>query len=130
MNNAIKGRMNRATYCATLALVIAIFAVIIAFDKKPPGVMEVLTVFIGVPRLHDFGRSGWWIVSVFLIEIAAIVVGLVFVPMADFGIVAGLTVLLMLIAMIVLGCIKGDEGANAFGEPVKGLFGRGATTSP
>jgi len=126
MNSVTKGRMNRATYFAMLALIVAILTAIVSFDKKPPGVLEVLIVFIGVPRLHDFGRSGWWIVLIFTIEIAAIVVGLVFVPLADFGIVAGLTVLLIFAALIVLGCIKGDEAANAFGDPPTGLFGRGA----
>jgi uncharacterized membrane protein YhaH (DUF805 family) len=126
MNSALKGRMNRATYFATLGLIVVLLVAISIFASKPPAVLEVLLVWIGVPRLHDIGRSGWWILVLFTFEIGGIVAGFMSVPRADIEIVGGLIVFVMLIAMIVLGCIKGDPGVNDFGDPPLGLFGRGA----
>ncbi len=55
----------------------------------------VVLVTVLIRRLHDFGRSGWWVL-LFLIPIVA--------P----------------IAYIVIGCIAGNPAANAYGPAADG----------
>ncbi len=52
------------------------------------------SVGLGVRRLHDLGKPGWWYF-------------MVLVPL-----VGG-------IALLVLFCMKGEDKANAYGDPVK-----------
>ena len=117
MNVFTKGRMNRPTYWLSLGIVVVIYALLIAFTTKPPAIAEVLMILLGVPRLHDIGRSGWWIALLFVFEIAAVGIGFMLLPLAMVMIVAGLVLFIMLIAMGILGCIPGDSGPNVFGEP-------------
>jgi len=124
-----KGRMNRATYWLILVLIVAGYAALIALDKKPPAILEVLFVIIGVPRLHDLGRSGWWMAAVIGLELVGIGLTVALFPFADLLVGAGLTVFAMLLAMIVLGLIPGEASTNAFGDvPAPGLsFGRSSS---
>lgn len=52
------------------------------------------SIALGVRRLHDLGKPGWWYF-------------MILVPIVG------------PIALIVLFCQKGEEKANAYGEPVK-----------
>ena len=75
-----------------------------------------LFIRIYASRLHDFGRSGWWQLLLYGIQIPAIVLvgtaaGLP--PAASVG--AGF--LTQLIFTAVVGAIPGNPGANRFGPP-------------
>ena len=120
--------MNRPTYLTIFALIVVMYGALVAFMEKPPGIGEVIMISLGVPRLHDLGRSGWWIAVPIVLELVAIVCSVIFLPMGDLLIVAGLVVLLMAVMMLVLGLIPGQPGANAYGEaPPPGMaFWRGS----
>lgn len=73
-------------------------------------------------RLHDIGRSGWWIGGFWLVLIGGIVLALLSV-MAGKGAAPGLGILLLLgagsalygLVMLVFLCTRGDAGPNRFG---------------
>lgn len=73
---------------------------------------------IAMPRLHDIGRSGGWVVLPFVVGfvlIGAMVAGLISDAALDtiYPFFAGAIV----IAFVILGLIPGHPGANAYGEP-------------
>ena len=73
---------------------------------------------VGVRRLHDTNRSGWWMVAPFF---AILVIGF-FAGLADLrnpqggmAALAGLAFVGWTITMLVFMCTKGDPGQNRFG---------------
>ncbi|HEX4302402.1 MAG TPA: DUF805 domain-containing protein [Rhizomicrobium sp.] len=117
MYSYLNTRMNRQTYWMILAPVVVLFGLAIAFLPKPPGIAEVIMISLGVPRLHDLGRSGWWMAVPIGLEVVAVILGAVVGGMDGILVAGGLVVLLLTIMMIVLGLIPGQPQANAFGEP-------------
>ena len=115
------GRINRATYTLGLGTVIVLYALMVAFLAKPPGVGEVLAAFLTIPRLHDIGKSGWWFGAGIAGELAAVGTGVVIATRTGNDqailVAGGLYVIFALGLMIWLGCIKGDPQANRYGEP-------------
>jgi uncharacterized membrane protein YhaH (DUF805 family) len=82
---------------------------------------------VTVRRLHDTGRSGWWIFKPFLVGIAAMG-GIVVFAMGPLGGAAapGLMVLAVFVPFacnvwyIVVMCLPGDHGDNRFGpDPIR-----------
>ena len=129
MNSRLHGRMNRATYWLLLVVVVLFFAVVVTLGKRPPGIAEALVVLLGVPRLHDIDRSGWWITILFGLEIISIAIAFITLPVQDVLVIGGFVAIGLLIAMMILGCIPGQVGPNAYGEqPASGVsFGRASS---
>jgi uncharacterized membrane protein YhaH (DUF805 family) len=122
-------RMNRATYGVLLAGLVVAYVVLVNTMKHPPGA-ELVVAIIAVPRLHDVGRSGWWLLILFVGELVAVGIGW---PGGAEGILiaGGFYVLLCLALLVVLGFIPGQRTANSWGEPpVRGFHfnGRGPAT--
>src|ERR1700760_703105 len=69
-----KGRVNRATYWLTLAMLAALSTVVALLGFKPT-ISEIVLLIVAVPRLHDLGRSGWWALAGIGVEIGGLVVG-------------------------------------------------------
>lgn len=85
-------------------------------------------------RLHDFGRSGWWAVGVFVAVMALAIVGLVLnldaamfylegqgeAPTPEgnlvFVVFVGGALLIQLALTIWLGVVRGDAGENRYGD--------------
>ena len=61
-------------------------------------VVFIPTIAVFVRRLHDLGLSGWFALLIFVVSM---------VP--GIGLLAS-------IAQIVVGCLRGNEGANKYGE--------------
>lgn len=92
---------------------------------RPP--LTLAVTLLGVPRLHDIGRSGWFALGIFapsiLIEthifpdrtgsLAAPTLGVILLMAALVG------------AVVWLGAVRGQPGANKFGPPcLPGLRGQ------
>ncbi len=97
------GRASRPDYWY-FALCVFVISLVLAIIDAVIGVRLFTSIFslailipsvgLGVRRLHDLGRPGWWYF-------------MVLVPL-----VGG-------IALLVLFCMKGEDKANAYGDPVK-----------
>jgi uncharacterized membrane protein YhaH (DUF805 family) len=111
------GRINRATFFLSLGIVVALYVVLALVMTKPPAIAEVFLVALAVPRLHDIGLSAWWAVGAIVAEILIAIVVFVTLPMESAMIVMGLFVLAILGLMIWLGAVRGEAGANRYGEP-------------
>jgi len=97
------GRASRPDYwyfvlCAfVIGLVLAIIDAVIGvrlFTSIFSLAILIPSVGLGVRRLHDLGKPGWWYF------------------MALIPLIGG-------IALLVLFCMKGEDKANAYGEPAK-----------
>jgi uncharacterized membrane protein YhaH (DUF805 family) len=134
------GRARRSEYWYfTLVNLIIAFATT-AIDKTLDlkfGVNSLYSLAVFIPglavsvrRLHDVGKSGWLLLIVYLVIIAA-AVSLVVAGFATMGgsfsagmgvglIVPIIIILALVIWMLVLFCTNGDEGENKYGPDPKG----------
>ena len=110
-------RINRSTYWTILLVSLAVIFGLVAAGIKPPGI-EFLMVAVGIPRLHDIGRSGWYVAVLLLVEIG-VVFGALFAGQDKDGIllVGGILVIVVLALATWLGLIKGDSIPNKWGDP-------------
>jgi uncharacterized membrane protein YhaH (DUF805 family) len=133
------GRARRSEYWYfTLVNLIIAFATT-AIDKTLDlkfGVNSLYSLAVFIPglavsvrRLHDVGKSGWLLLIVYLVIIAA-AVSLVVAGFATMGgsfsagmgvglIVPIIIILALVIWMLVLFCTNGDEGENKYGPDPK-----------
>ena len=114
---ALNGRMNRPIYWLTLGIVAALYAIINMMSSKQVAVSEVALVFLCVPRLHDIGKSGWFVLVGVAIETAALVLGYSFFSLEVAKTIAGIAVLVIAGLLIWLGIQRGDPNSNQWGEP-------------
>jgi uncharacterized membrane protein YhaH (DUF805 family) len=78
---------------------------------------------VGVKRLHDRDKSGWWIVLFYIVPSALIEIGAMIDPTrTTVGLMLALVALLIIIwAIVELGCLRGTRGPNRFGpDPLEG----------
>jgi uncharacterized membrane protein YhaH (DUF805 family) len=121
------GRINRAKYWLGFALVYAFWGAVMGtwyaalpHDDVSNGVVGAAMLagcvsFFSLiaKRLHDAGQTAWWIV------VGIAVLGFSATPKDDTF--RSITSLLLVIAVIVLGSAKGQEGRNKFGpDPLEG----------
>lgn len=121
MYSYLNTRMNRQTYWTILIPVVVLVALAVAFLPRSPGILEIVMISIGVPRLHDLGRSGWWMAVPFGVEIAGIAGGLALGGVEGILIGGGLAVIVIFLMMVVLGLLPGQAEANAYGPPQAGF---------
>jgi uncharacterized membrane protein YhaH (DUF805 family) len=113
----LKYRINRPTYWVSYVAFMALVSALICIGKVH-GIMESAMLALGVPRLHDIGRSGWVVVGVIGIEFA-LLVGLA-VAGADIDTIlisAGAIFFAIAALGIWLGLIPGQPEANKWGDP-------------
>ena len=122
----LEGRINRTTYFAAFAAVVGVIIAVRLFGLRSFPV-EFLLVVLCVPRMHDIGWSGRWAILL----IAALVIGTIWVGASvstpEQRIVIAYTTTAMIFALTIwLGCLKGTDEWNQYGNPPpKGLsFGR------
>ena len=123
-----KGRMNRTLYWFGVALIVALYAALRFFDQKA-SVSEVVLAFICIPRLHDFGRTGWYFLLPIGVEIAAVVGMFVF---HETGLSLAIGGLMFIVFIVVVGLIPGQQMSNRFGDQPRPWLGswRGQPPSP
>ncbi len=127
----LKGRAGRKEYWIWFG-VICVLSLIMSFLPGEPSNSGLAVVFaaIQIRRLHDYGRSGWWVAALFilplLVPIAAFELGLQGQPpeaeqfaraeswssIATLVAVAGI-----LVVYLWMGVRRGDTGDNRFGPP-------------
>lgn len=112
----LKIRANRATYWFQMALVTVLFIILAWAMDDQQHIGEVVLAIICIPRLHDLGRSGWWIAAVFALRLA-LLAPVLWIPLDAVDIYYGVVTLAMIAPFIVLGCLPGQKVANRFGEP-------------
>ncbi len=118
----MRGRFNRATYWLCLCILVGAVALMSVVGIRPPRVGEAMLVLMCVPRLHDLGKSGWWVVIPIGIELTAIGVAIAVFSPEDAYIVFGAVFLAVAGFIVVLGLIPGQPHANRFGDPPKSPF--------
>jgi uncharacterized membrane protein YhaH (DUF805 family) len=80
--------------------------------------MMIAGVFVGIKRLHDREKSGWWLLLFMLAPSVLTALG----HMIGLGIVFSLGALAISIwAFVELGCLRGTVGSNQYGpDPIPG----------
>jgi len=120
----MRGRMNRATYWSILGGMVVFVIAIAAFGVRPPRIAEGLLIFLCVPRLHDLGRSGWWVLIPLGVEVVALVTAFSAFSADDAPMIFGGVFLVIAVVVVGLGLVPAEPHANRFGEPSKGAFHR------
>lgn len=113
----LKYRINRATYWLCFGIVVVVLGLLVYIGKLNGG-MEMAMIVVGVPRLHDIGRSGWLVGAAIGAEIL-IMVGLLFAGASvdTIEVSGGLIALSITILGVWLGIVRGQPVANKWGEP-------------
>ena len=124
--------MNRALYWLCLALIVVLYLVLNLVTTTPPPISEVVLIFLCIPRLHDIGKSGWFVLIGLGVEIVALTIGFGFFDLGTAKSIAGWGALLIIGLLIWLGTIPGNPNPNAWGDPpAPGLqFRRPGRASP
>jgi len=118
----MRGRINRATYWLLLGGFAAFYVIVSMIGVRPPRIGEGLLIFLCVPRLHDLGKSGWWVVIPLSIELGAVIVAIAAFSGEEGYVLLGGAALIIAGFIVVLGLIPGQPRANRFGEPPKSIF--------
>lgn len=113
----LKGRTNRANYWAALGVVATLLIGLSLITHETVPVQEFVLVFICVPRLHDIGRSGWWVAAPIAFEVIATIAALTLLSEEMAGVVLGGMTLVLAGLLTWLGAVPGERQANRFGEP-------------
>jgi uncharacterized membrane protein YhaH (DUF805 family) len=121
----LTGRTNRAVYWLCIVLIAAIMAALNFIAPNQAKISEVVLVFVSVPRLHDLGRSGWWVLIPLALEVGAIAVSfLQDLSLDQMHITLGAVVIVIGLLMILLGVLPGQREPNRFGPPPAPGLGR------
>jgi uncharacterized membrane protein YhaH (DUF805 family) len=120
------GRASRLRYWICMVVYIAIFvavATIAVMAGLPMFAVQlalppVWILLIAVPRLHDFGRSGWWALTPFafgfFVGLGSVLAGVEETPEAAMIKNAVISVVSLVITLVI-GVIPGTRGDNMFG---------------
>lgn len=119
------GRINRTTYWTAFAAAVGVIIGVrlIGFDSN---VLEPMLCIICIPRMHDMGWSGRWM----LIPLAVLVAGSIWAGASASSpeqvLIVAYTATAMLFAMMIwLGCLKGQTDWNEYGNPPPNGFSFG-----
>ena len=113
----LKGRMNRAVYWLCVGTVAVLLLLWTLLAPGTARVHEIVLVILCVPRLHDIGWSGWWVLAPLSLEIGAAVLAFTTLPLETAQPVMGVVVLVIFGLVAWLGTIPGQPHTNRFGEP-------------
>jgi len=131
-----RGRVNRAKYWLYVVVSIAIVIVLVAVATAvgmvrisqgafPTGaiiilgivylILLVIGIFVGIKRLHDRDKSGWWLLVFYLVPMVLSWTSAI-LSRDGIGAVFALGSLAISIwAFVELGCLRGTVGPNRYG---------------
>jgi uncharacterized membrane protein YhaH (DUF805 family) len=131
------GRINRAKYWIAILIYLAIYLVLAvigyATDQSATyqainGMLNIVifisSLAVGIKRLHDRNKSGWYLVLFYIVPgvlmVASILAGVTTEETTMIGTILGLMAFAIGVwAFVELGCLRGTVGANQYGaDPV------------
>jgi uncharacterized membrane protein YhaH (DUF805 family) len=135
---SFQGRINRAKYWLAILLyvLVSILAGIIGYASDSEGLATTLSsavslvtfisgILVGIKRLHDRDKSGWWLMLFYIAPGVLLGIGAVttLLGFADESAGAGMTGLvfslaglaIVIWAFVELGCLRGTVGSNKYG---------------
>jgi uncharacterized membrane protein YhaH (DUF805 family) len=128
---SFEGRINRAKFWLTAPIYLAAWIVVIAFasvaasNTGTPAVgfliwlacfvpMVISTIAVGVKRLHDRDKSGWWLLVFYVLP--GVLDGIGWVIGGASSLVGGAaSIAISIWAFVELGCLRGTDGYNQHG---------------
>ena len=121
----LRGRANRREYWVMVVIVLLLS---LTASYVVPAVQTggaVAATFAQIRRLHDVGRSGWWIVGIIALQLL-LAAGVIPLALSDdwFDMFIAL---LTLVPIVLLGALPGQPFENRFGpapgqRPLKEIF--------
>jgi uncharacterized membrane protein YhaH (DUF805 family) len=135
---SFQGRINRAKYWLAVLIYVIVGLVMatisyIADQATPAQLLSLIvnigvavsSIAVGIKRLHDRDKSGWWLLLFYLVPSLLMGIGAVafYYGIGDEsagGIIGGsiayiLGLVFLIWAFIELGCLRGTPGPNRFG---------------
>jgi uncharacterized membrane protein YhaH (DUF805 family) len=134
----VQGRINRAKFWLAVLVyfVVSVVVGVIGFASGSETLAQTLSslvslvtfisgIFVGIKRLHDRDKSGWWLLIFYIVPGVLTGIGAViaFFALAEESagagtigflfVAAGLAVLIW--AFVELGCLRGTVGPNKYG---------------
>jgi uncharacterized membrane protein YhaH (DUF805 family) len=135
------GRINRAKYwlyavvsVAILMIFVAVMSFVWARELYNPrgefafptgalvgiGVVYVLLlivgIFVGIKRLHDRNKSGWWLLLFYLVPMGFSWISAILSRNGIGALFALASFIVWIWALVELGCLRGTAGPNRYGE--------------
>ena len=123
-----QGRINRGKYwlavCVYIAIVLVLGLLGMAMGLLTGGLFFILALVIiyipmivsgiavGIKRLHDRGKSGWWLLLFYLVPAVLSGAG---GAMGTGMILSLVSFAISIWALVELGFLRGNSGANAYG---------------
>ena len=135
---SFEGRINRAKFwlAVLIYVVLSVVVGVIAFAIPSETLGTLLNalvslftfvsgIFVAIKRLHDRGKTGWWLLLFYIAPSVLLVLGGIFWLVAAAGDVAGMGsvgtlflvagVAISIWAFVELGCLRGTIGPNQYG---------------
>jgi uncharacterized membrane protein YhaH (DUF805 family) len=133
-----RGRINRAKYWLFVVVSFAILSVlgaamaVVSLDRIRSGVgfpiggmiaigivylvLLVIGIFVGIKRLHDRDKSGWWLLVFYLVPMVLSGISGILSRNGIGALFALGSLAISIWAFVELGCLRGTVGPNRYGE--------------
>jgi uncharacterized membrane protein YhaH (DUF805 family) len=108
----LAGRINRAWYWLGFAVIFALLSTV-----NMLGIGQAVLVIICIPRLHDLGKSGWWVSAPLALEVVGALAAALSLPRETAETVIGSIPPIIFLLFVWLGAVPGENTANRFGDP-------------
>ena len=108
-------RINRMTYWVAVMIMIAL-VVIARLLGSASGISEIVLAFICIPRMHDLGWSGRWVLLPIAVEVAGALWAITLPPELA-AVVRGTITTMLVLTRVWLAFLKGQSDWNDYGEP-------------
>lgn len=127
-----QGRVNRGKYWLAVLIYVIAMAIAVALALTVPVigwflaiiiyvVAAVSGVFVGIKRLHDRDKSGWWLLLFYLAPGVLSGLGQASGMGTTFSVTSLISLAISIWMFVELGCLRGTVGDNQYGpDPLAG----------
>jgi uncharacterized membrane protein YhaH (DUF805 family) len=109
------GRFSNADSAEALRLVLSYGAIVVLFIALIIIPMIVSGIFVGIKRLHDRNKSGWWIVLFYLGPVVTESIGQNSGSNTVAFVMSAASFVIAIWALVELGFLRGSIGVNQYG---------------